>query len=220
MDREQGDVGWLLNSSPKSAGDAPATAPAPTPALPQKRLFSSSKKQGFDFRGFVLTWFDEQLKRVQPWDHFTDTAKVSIPKSAQEMTNRIQSNANHFRTNYGIIFLIILTVFVISSIQLFMSVAVIAAVGAALKVYEDDDVTAVWGTRIMLSKNERITALVFVTFLLLYTADFMSAMKWSFGIFMAIGITHATLYAGVSSSVKSATNLPDVTDEGDIMEHL
>ncbi|KAL3238274.1 hypothetical protein MRX96_021954 [Rhipicephalus microplus] len=84
----------------------------------------------------------------------------------------------------------------VCGIQLFMSVAVIAAVGAALKVYEDDDVTAVWGTRIMLSKNERITALVFVTFLLLYTADFMSAMKCQ------------------------PQTSRHVTNEGDIMEHF
>uniref|UniRef100_A0A131YN06 PRA1 family protein n=1 Tax=Rhipicephalus appendiculatus TaxID=34631 RepID=A0A131YN06_RHIAP len=216
MDREQGDVGWSL----KSSGDAPDTARAPTPAFPRKRLSSSSKEQGFDFRGAVMTWSSEQLNRVQPWKNFADTTKFSIPKSAQEMTNRIRSNADHFRTNYGIIFLLILAVYVMSSVQLLVSVALVVAVGAALKLHEDDDIAAMWGTRIMLSKNERLAAMTFVALLLLYATDFWSAIMWSIRVVVVIGITHATLYTGLSSSVKSARKLPDIPEEADIVGHL
>ncbi|KAH7962690.1 prenylated Rab acceptor protein 1 [Rhipicephalus sanguineus] len=196
MSSERGDVGWSVNTNLKSSGDAPATARAPTPALPHKHLSSSSKEQDLDFQRAVMAWSSEQLNRAQPWKHFADTAKFSMPKSAQEMTNRIRSNADHFRTNYGIIFVVILVIYVMSSVQHLVSVAAVVAVGAALKLHQDDDSAAVWGTRLMIGKNQRLAGVSFVALLLLYTACFWSAIVWSVGLVVAIGIPDATLYAG------------------------
>ncbi|KAH7966409.1 hypothetical protein HPB49_016093 [Dermacentor silvarum] len=220
MDREQGDIGESLNTRPKSSDDAPATSRAPTPALPRKRLCSSTKGEDFDVRRAIVSWSNEQLNRAQPWNHFVDTARFSVPKSAQDVAKRIQSNVDHFCINYSILFVVILAGYVMSSLELLASFAVVAAVCAALKLHHDDETAAVWGTRLVLTKNHRLIAAAFVALVLLYAADFWSAVTWSVGAIVAIGTIHATLYTGPGSSKKFARKLPDIPEEGDIMGNI
>ncbi|KAH7966407.1 hypothetical protein HPB49_016091 [Dermacentor silvarum] len=213
MDREQGDIGESLNSRPKSSGDAPATSREPTPALPRKRPCSSAKEEDFDVRRAIVSWSNEQLNRAQPWKHFVDTARFSVPKSAQDVAKRIQSNVDRFRINYGILFVVILTGYIMSSLELAASFAVVAAVCAALKLHHNDETAAVWGTRLVLSKNHRLIAVAFVALVLLYAADFWSAVMWSVRAIVAIGTVHATLNAGSGSRHKLRNKLPDIPEE-------
>ncbi|XP_075535296.1 prenylated Rab acceptor protein 1-like [Dermacentor variabilis] len=220
MNREQGDIGECLNSSSYSSGDAPATSRAPTLPLPQKRLSSSPKQEDFDLRRAVVSWSSDQINRAQPWKDFADTAKFSIPKSAQEIADRVQSNVGRFHRNYGVLFIVILAGYVMSSVELVVSVAVVAAVGAALKLHQDDESAAVWGTKLVLSKNHRLVAAALVAVPLLYVADIWSAVLWSIGAIVAIGVVHATLYTCPGSPNKFTRKLPDTFEEGDIMGHL
>ncbi|KAH7966260.1 hypothetical protein HPB49_014878 [Dermacentor silvarum] len=221
MNCEQGDIGESLNSSPNSSGNAPATSRAPTPPLPQKCLFSSSpKKEDFDLRHAIVTWSSKQINRAQPWKHFADTAKFSIPRSAQEVADRIQWNVGRFSSNYGVLFVVILAGYVMSSVELVVSVVAVAAVCAAFKLHQDDESAALWGTRLMLSKNHRLVAAALVALPLLHAADIWSAVLWSVSAILAIGTVHATLYTGLGSPNKFARKLPDTSEEGDIMGHL
>ncbi|KAH7966756.1 hypothetical protein HPB49_019219 [Dermacentor silvarum] len=217
MNCEQGDIGESLNSSPNTSGDAPA----PTPPLPQKRLsLSPPKKEDFDLWRAIVTWSSEQINRAQPWKHFADFAKFSIPRSAQEVADRIQSNVGRFSSNYGVLFVVILAGYVMSSVELVVSVVIVAAVCAAFKLHLDDETAALWGTRLMLSKNHRLVAAALVALPLLHAADIWSAVLWSVGAILAIGAVHATLYTGLGSPNKFAAKLPDTSGEGDIMGHL
>ncbi|XP_065289775.1 prenylated Rab acceptor protein 1-like [Dermacentor albipictus] len=175
------------------------------------------KKDDFDIRRGVVSWFSEQIKRTQPWKHFADTAKFSIPKSAQEVANRILSNVDGFRSNYGVTFVAILASYVMSNV---VSVTVVAAVCAALKLHQDVESGAVWGTKLVLSKNHRLIAATLVVVPLLYVAEIWSAVLWSIGSSLAIVTVRATLYTGHGSTNKFARKLPDTSEEGDIVGHL
>lgn len=215
MHREQGDIGESLNSSPKSSGNAPATTRAPTPAPPRKRLSPAPREENFDVRRAVVSWSSEQLNRAEPWTCFADTAKFSIPKSVQEVSNRVQSNADRFRGNYGVLFVVILACRVTSSVELVASMAAVAAVCAALKLHRNDETAAVLGTRLTLGKNQRIAAAALVAFPLLYAADLWSAVTWSVGVIVVIGTLHATFYTGLGASSKFAQKLPDIPEGGE-----
>nr|XP_054933353.1 prenylated Rab acceptor protein 1-like [Dermacentor andersoni] len=219
MNREQSDIGECLNSSPNFSGDAPATSRAPTPPLLQKRLSSPPKKEDFDLRRTVVSWSSERINHAQPWKDFADTAKFSIPKSAQEVADRIQSNVGRFHSNYGVLFVAILAGYVMSSVELVVSVAVVATVCVALKLHQDDESAAVWGTKLVLTKNHRLIVAAFVAVPLLYAADIWSAVLWSIGAIVAIGTVHATLYTGPGSPNKFAKRVPDIPEEGDIIGH-
>ncbi|XP_065299544.1 prenylated Rab acceptor protein 1-like [Dermacentor albipictus] len=219
MDREQGDIGESLNYRPKSSGDASATSRPPTPVV-RKRMPSSAKEEDLDVRRAILSWFSEQLNRAQPWELFVDTAKYSIPWSVQEVVKRIQTNVDRFRSNYGILFVVILTGYVMSSLELVGAIAMVAAVCVALKLHEDDETAAVWGTRLVLSKNQRLAAAALAALVPLYAADFWSAVMWSAGAIVATGMVHATLYTGLDSSKKVGNKLPDIPEEGDNMGNI
>ncbi|XP_065289774.1 prenylated Rab acceptor protein 1-like [Dermacentor albipictus] len=219
MNGEEGDIGECLNSSPNFSGDAPATSRARTLPLPQKRLSSSPKTEDFDLRRAVVSWSSDQINHAQPWKDFADTAKFSVPKSAQEVADRIQSNVGRFQSNYGVLFVAILVGYIMSSVELVVSVAVVATVCAALKLHQDDESAAVWGTKLVLSKNHRLIAATFVAVPLLHAADIWSAFLWSIGAIVAIGTVHATLYTGLGSTNKFAKRVPDIPEEGDIIGH-
>ncbi|KAH7979024.1 hypothetical protein HPB49_007787 [Dermacentor silvarum] len=215
MNREHGEVQASPNSRPASSGDAKVTYYV----LPRRRLCSTSRQDHFDVHRAIVSWTCEQLHRAQPWKDFADTSKFSIPKSAQEVTKRIQSNVDRFRCNYVIIFVGILAACVVSSVALVASIAVVGAVCAVFKVHHDDK-TEVRGTRLVLTKNHRLIAATLVALPILYAADISSAVVWSFEAIAVISLVHATLYARRGSPNKSvARKVPHVPEKGDNMGH-
>ncbi|KAH7938076.1 hypothetical protein HPB49_019646 [Dermacentor silvarum] len=167
-----------------------------------------------------MTWFSQQLSQAQPWQHFADAAKFSVPKAAQVVADRIRLNVGHFRCNYGVIFLVILVCCVMSSLELVGSVVLVAGVCVALKLNEDVETVAVWGTRLELDKNQRLAAAALVALPLLCAADIWSAVVWSAGATVVIGAAHATLHAGPCSPGKFVKTLPDIPEEGDNINNL
>lgn len=215
MNHEQAEVGESLNARPKSSGDAPANIRVRPPTSP----FSTPEQDDIDVRRAIVSWTIEQLDRAQPWEQFADTTKFSIPKSAQEVTNRMQWNVERFRSNYGVLFVVILAGFVMSSMALVVSVTAVAAVCAAFKLHQDEEVAAVWGTGLMLSMNHRLVVAALVALPLLQAADIWYAIMWSIASIVAIGAVHATLYAG-SPNKPFAEKLPGTPAEGDVSGHL
>lgn len=177
-----------MDSYPKPSGDDPATFRAPL----RRRLFSSPLKE--DFRRNVVSWFTKQLNHAEPWDVFADTTQFSIPKSAQEVTHRIQWNMERFRRNYGILFAVIMVGCIMSSMTLMVTVAAVGAVCAVLRVQHDEETVAVLGSKLMLSKNHRQVLAALVAFTLLYASDIWSTITWSLGVIAAVSSAHASLY--------------------------
>lgn len=198
MNRELGDVTEPWNVSPKFCSDAQAP-----PIM-----------DDFDIRRTIVSWLRKHLNRAEPWEKFADTAQFSIPKSAQEVTNRIQWNVERFRSNYGILFAVILGGCVMSSMVLMVSVAAVGAVCAALRVHHDDEIVSMLGTRLMLTKNHRQVVAGLVAFALLYAADVWSAITWSLGVIAAVSIIHASLYEEFDYPNKSSKR-PEDLEEGD-----
>nr|XP_050049686.1 prenylated Rab acceptor protein 1-like [Dermacentor andersoni] len=195
MNREQDEVQESLNPNPMSSADAPATFRVKA----RRRLSSTPIQEVFDFHRTAVSWFSEQLDREQPWKDFADTTKFSIPKSAQEVTNRIRSNVDRFRCNYVTIFFGILACCDMSIVALVASIVAVGAVCAVFKLHHRGETAVVWGTRLALTKSHRMIAATLVAMPLLYAADIMSAVVCSFGAIAVIVMVHATLYAKLGS---------------------
>lgn len=214
MNRAKGE----LAKTPNSSGDAPA---ASVTRHSRKRPHLTPKREYFDVRRAISSWSSEQLDRLQPWEYFADTSLISIPKSAEEMTRRIENNADLFRTNYGMIFVVILAGCVVSSMAQVMSIVAVGAVCAALSLHEDVETAFLWGRRLPMTKNQRLLAAALVALPLLCAADFFSTVFWSLGAIMVIATTHAAVHAGLGSPIKSLhKNVPENTEKGDVMGHL
>lgn len=227
---QQGDIGDHIL---KCSDGAPITTRAPTEALPQESLPSpakqgsdiqrciaslvseeSTKGEDFDIQRSIASWFREQYNQALPWDQFADAAKLSMPKSAQEFSDRMSSNVRLFLRNYGILFVTILAGYVMTSAVLVVSFAVVVAVCAALKLHQNDESVAVLGTTLTMNKNHRLTVAASVAVLFLIAADIRSAIVWSAGTTLAIGTIHATFYQG-NGFPNVVEKLPDTAGEGD-----
>ncbi|KAH7966772.1 hypothetical protein HPB49_019297 [Dermacentor silvarum] len=103
-----------------------------------------------------------------------------------------------------------------SRVELVVSVAVVTAVCATLKVHQDNETAAVWGTRLMLSKNQKTAATALVALPIMYVADIWSAGMWSILAIVVIGTVHAILYTELGSPDTFTRKLPDIPEEGDI----
>lgn len=217
MNREQGDMGDPINSALKSAGDASMGVRVGTPMPLRKRVSVPPRNEDFDLRRTVITWTSEQLERVQPWKTFADAAKLSFPKSAPETSQRLKMNMDRFRSNYGILFLGILSCYVVACPMLLMTVAATVGVGAALKVHLDEDNAALWGTGVMLTKNQRTAVAASVALPLLYIMDIGSAVVWSLVASLALATIHATLFSEQWIPKPSGPKkLADIPEEGDM----
>lgn len=199
MNRDLGGFREPRNVSPKFSGDAQA------PPI-----------NNFDIRRTVISWFSNHLNRAEPLESFADTAQFAIPKSAQEVTHRIQWNMERFRRNYGILFVIIMVGCIMSSMTLMVTVAAVGAVCAVLRVQHDEETVAVLGSKLMLSKNHRQIVAMLVAFSLLYAADIWSAITWSLGVTAAICTIHASVCAELDCPKKYFSSKgPHDLDEGD-----
>ncbi|KAH7980597.1 hypothetical protein HPB49_017418 [Dermacentor silvarum] len=199
MNRDLGGFREPRNVSAKFSGDAQA-----------------HPINNFDIRRTVISWFSNHLNRAEPWEEFADTAQFSIPKSAQEVTNRIQWNVERFRSNYGILFAVILVGCVMSSLTLMVTIAAVWAMCAALKVHVDDEAVSVLGRKLMLTKNHRQIVAMLVAFSLLYAADIWSAITWSLGVTAAICTIHASVCAELDCPIKYfSSKRPRDLEEGD-----
>lgn len=218
MIREQGDMGDALSSSTlKSAGDAPMGVRVGTPMPPRKRHTVLPRHEDLDLRRMVVTWTTEQLGRVQPWKVFLDTAQLALPKSAPEASQRIKMNVERFRSNYGILFLGILSCYVVACPMLLMTVAATVGVCASLKIHLDENNAALWGTGMMLTKNQRLAVAASLALPLLYIMDFGSAVVWSFVASLALAAIHATLFSEQWIPIPSVPKtLADIPEEGDM----
>ncbi|KAL1441452.1 hypothetical protein MTO96_001089 [Rhipicephalus appendiculatus] len=141
---------------------------------------------------------------------------ISIPKSAEEMTRRIENNADLFRTNYGIIFVVILAGCIVSSMTQVVSIVAVGAVCAALSLHEDVETASLWGKRLPMTKNQRLGAAALLALPLLCAADIFSTVLWSLGTIMVIATTHASVHAGLGAPIKSLhKNVPENPEKGE-----
>ncbi|KAL1421253.1 hypothetical protein MTO96_023230 [Rhipicephalus appendiculatus] len=168
----------------------------------RKRLSSTPVHKGFDIRHAIVTWLVEQYNRMQEWDDFMDYTVLSVPMSVQQLTSRVQNNADIFFTNYALVFVFILAYFIVTSVLQLASVVAVCAVFGALKLHEDGETAFIWGTRLQMSSNRRLIAAAFVAWLLLGAAGMFATIVRSFGAIVAFSIVHATLYGGLVSPIK------------------
>lgn len=190
----------------------------------RKRPPLSPKKEEFDVRRTVVSWSSEQLSQLQPWKHFLDTAKLTIPKSANEFAERVQANIERFRSNYGILFIGLLACYVAFTPALLLGVMATVALCAALRLHLDDDTAPLLGTSLALSKNQRLVMAGTLALPLLYFTDLWSGLVCSFAISLVLGIIHATLFSGQgpvkSASSKKLPEIPEIPGDGDMSGHL
>ncbi|KAH6921430.1 hypothetical protein HPB50_000036 [Hyalomma asiaticum] len=221
MNHEQGDIGDTFETTaPKSPDDfvqKPSdadvfAAPAPTPGapLPKKLPPLAPAKEIFDFRRDIVSWCQDEIARAQPWKLFGDYAKLSVPRSGNEIVDRFGSNLRSFRGNYFIIWVVILVLYVTADVQLVGTLGIVAAVCAALKLHEDVDNATLWGTNsVMLSKNQRLLTAAAVGLALLFTVDVWTPVTSSVVVTVAVVFVHASVHSGLGAPVNNMEGLPE-----------
>ncbi|KAG0413510.1 hypothetical protein HPB47_009342 [Ixodes persulcatus] len=209
MNRERGDAAEPIN---KSGGDSSlaSTSRCGTPMPPRKRR-SASKKEDLDPRRIVISWIRNQIGSIQPWKPFLDTAKLSVPKSAQELGHRVHSNLDKYRSNYELVFVAFFVCCVLASPGLFVGVVGCAGLCWVLKVHQDDDSAPILNTGVVLTKAQRAACAASVVLPILYVADGWTAAVWSLAACVLVTLLHAGFHEAAVSQ-----ELEDIPEEADL----
>lgn len=136
------------------------------------------------------SWWRAQRLRAQPWGQFFDLRKISVPMSAEEVVQRMQKNWERFSRNYGALFLVIFSGFVLWFPGLLLSALCTAAVCKMLKIHVE---TFTLGGR-RFRQNKRVALAAGLTLFFVYANGVCDSLGWALAVSLAAGAFHAAAF--------------------------
>ncbi|XP_070549014.1 prenylated Rab acceptor protein 1-like isoform X2 [Ptychodera flava] len=153
-------------------------------------------------------WVQKQRDKLQPWQEFLNTSKVSKPRSAAGLTKRITQNLEKFQSNYLLVSIGLFIYCIITSPLLLIACAFLVGGCYFIQARQSAGKVVLLGRE--LTVGQQYLAVGLISIPMFFMAGAGSAVFWVIGASVFLIMLHASL---LSTDIVDEVPQPEITME-------